>query len=69
MQCGSFLLLSGVQPRLELGRAPCFSGCPHVYLSSPPLCSKQPSEASGEGASLFKNRKGVSKKLGLRTKQ
>lgn len=43
---------------------------PHRSVQ-PPLCSKQPSEASGEVISLFKNRKGVcmSKKLGLRAKQ
>jgi hypothetical protein len=63
-QCGSFLLLSGVQPLLELRRAACFSWCPHVYLTSSPLCSKQPSEAGGGRISLFKNRKGASKKQG-----
>lgn len=56
---------------------PCSSCAGSVVLGMSPmdlsssLCSKQPSEAAGEGISLFKNRKGVcmSKKLGLRAKQ
>lgn len=52
---------------------PCSSCAGSVVLGMSPmdlsssLCSKQPSEATGKGISLFKNRKGVcmSKKLGL----